>query len=131
AEGWERVRSASHAWNVTAAPMLFGTLVTVAGFTPIGFARSSVGEYAGDIFWVLAISLLVSWVVAVIFIPYLGVRLLPNPEGNQAGDQYQTPRYRQLRELVQWCVRRRKTVVAATMGLLAIAIVAMATLVEQ
>ncbi|KJS09574.1 MAG: multidrug transporter [Gammaproteobacteria bacterium BRH_c0] len=130
-EGWERVRSASHAWNVTAAPMLFGTLVTVAGFTPIGFARSSVGEYAGDIFWVLAISLLVSWVVAVIFIPYLGVMLLPNPEVSQAGDQYQTPRYRQLRELVQWCVRRRKTVVAATMGLLAIAIVAMATLVEQ
>ena len=130
AEGWERVRSASHAWNVTAAPMLFGTLVTVAGFTPIGFAESSVGEYAGDIFWVLAISLLVSWVVAVIFIPYLGVRLLPPPGGDQEGDQYDTPRYRQLRQVVAWCVARRKTVVGATLGVLAVSIAAM-SLVEQ
>ena len=57
--------------------MLFGTLVTVAGFLPIGFAQSGVGEYAGNIFWVLAISLLLSWLVAVVFVPYLGVKLLP------------------------------------------------------
>ena len=76
-EGVDRVRAASHAWKVTAAPMLFGTLVTASGFVPIGFARSMVGEYAGNIFWVLAISLLLSWLVAVIFTPYLGVKLLP------------------------------------------------------
>jgi multidrug efflux pump subunit AcrB len=63
-EGWDRVRAASHAWNVTAAPMLFGTLVTAVGFVPIGFAQSGVGEYAGNIFWVLAYALLVSWLVA-------------------------------------------------------------------
>lgn len=57
--GWDRVRAASHAWSVTAAPMLFGTLVTVAGFVPIGFAQSGVGEYTGNIFWVLAFSLLI------------------------------------------------------------------------
>jgi multidrug efflux pump subunit AcrB len=78
-QGWHRVRAAAHAWTVTAAPMLFGTLVTVAGFFPIGFARSGVGEYAGNIFWVLGIALLVSWAVAVTFAPYLGVKLLRLP----------------------------------------------------
>src|SRR5262249_56116197 len=66
------------AWESTAFPMLTGTLVTAAGFLPIGFANSSVGEYAGGIFWVVAIALLASWVVAVVFTPYIGVKLLPN-----------------------------------------------------
>ncbi|WP_350494841.1 efflux RND transporter permease subunit [Neopusillimonas aromaticivorans] len=70
--GWDRVRAAAHAWNVTAAPMLYGTLVTVAGFIPVGFAMSAVGEYTGNIFWVLGIALVVSWLVAVVFVPYLG-----------------------------------------------------------
>ncbi|PTB88280.1 MFS transporter, partial [Pseudidiomarina aestuarii] len=74
-DGWQSTKAAAHAWTVTAAPMLFGTLVTIAGFFPIGFAQSGVGEYAGNIFWVTGIALIVSWLVAVIFVPYLGVRL--------------------------------------------------------
>jgi multidrug efflux pump subunit AcrB len=77
--GLGSLRAAAHAWTVTAAPMLSGTLVTVIGFVPIGFARSGVGEYAGNIFWVLAFALLASWVVAVTFTPYLGTLLLKAP----------------------------------------------------
>jgi len=133
-EGWDRVRAAAHAWNVTAAPMLFGTLVTVAGFLPIGFARSGVGEYAGNIFWVLGISLIVSWLVAVVFAPYLGVKLLRSVPVGQQHDHanlYQTPNYRRLRALVAWCVVHRKTVVAATVGLLVLSAVGMATVVQK
>src|ERR1700688_1536119 len=77
-QGWDRVRAASFAWESTAFPMLTGTLVTAAGFLPIGFANSAVGEYAGGIFWIVAIALVASWFVAVIFTPYIGVMLLPN-----------------------------------------------------
>ena len=76
-QGWDRVRAAAFAWTSTAFPMLTGTLVTAAGFLPVGFANSAVGEYAGGIFWVVAIALVASWFVAVIFTPYLGVKLLP------------------------------------------------------
>ena len=75
--GWDRARAAGAAWDITAFPMLTGTLVTAAGFIPVGFAASAVAEYAGGIFWVVAIALIVSWFVAVIFTPYLGVMLLP------------------------------------------------------
>lgn len=131
-EGWSKVRSAGHAWTVTAAPMLFGTLVTVAGFFPIGFARSGVGEYAGNIFWVLAISLLVSWFVAVYFVPYLGVKLLPKIKNeDKHHDPYNTLRYQQLRRLIQACVQHRKLVVSGTLGLLVLSIIGMATVVEK
>ncbi len=129
-EGWDRVRAASHAWSVTAAPMLYGTLVTAAGFVPIGFARSGVGEYAGNIFWVLAYALLVSWLVAVTFTPYLGVKVLK--ERAQAPHAlYDSPAYQRLRALVHVCVRRRKTVVAGTVGVLVLSIAGMATVVEK
>ena len=133
-EGWDKVRAAAHAWNVTAAPMLFGTLVTVAGFLPIGFARSGVGEYAGNIFWVLGISLLVSWLVAVVFAPYLGVKLLREVPPTQQHDHahlYRTPRYQRLRALITGCVRHRVIVVAGTVGLLVLSIVGMATVVQK
>ncbi|MEN9905073.1 MAG: hypothetical protein RLZZ555_1638 [Pseudomonadota bacterium] len=130
-QGWDRVRAASHAWSVTAAPMLFGTLVTVAGFVPIGFAQSGVGEYAGNIFWVLAFALLVSWGVAVTFTPYLGVRMLPRYEQHDSDSLYQTPFYQRLRALVTACVRHRKTVVAATVLLLVLSVFAMAQLVQK
>lgn len=130
-EGWDQVRAATHAWNVTAAPMLFGTLVTVAGFVPIGFAQSGVGEYAGNIFWVLAFALLVSWAVAVTFTPYLGVKMLPRYEKHDSASLYQTPVYQRLRALVTTCVRRRKTVVAATVLLLVLSVFAMANLVQK
>jgi len=133
-EGWNRVRAAAHAWSVTAAPMLFGTLVTVAGFLPIGFARSGVGEYAGNIFWVLAISLLASWLVAVIFTPYLGVKLLRDVQGHGHDGPaalYSTPAYQRLRALIAGCVRRRKSVVFGTLALLALSGVGMATVVQK
>lgn len=143
-QGWDRVRAASHAWEVTAAPMLFGTLVTVAGFVPIGFARSAVGEYAGGIFWVLAFALLVSWVVAVTFTPYLGVKILPDikrgtdqsapntaSQHNAHDLLYRTPGYERLRAIITWCVSRRKRVVLATLVALVLSIAGMAGPVEK
>ncbi len=132
-QGWERVRAASHAWKVTAAPMLFGTLVTASGFVPIGFAQSGVGEYAGNIFWVLAIALIVSWFVAVTFTPYLGVSLLPDMKGHgQNGfDPYATAGYQRLRDLITWCVTHRKRVVLITFALLVLGIAGLAGPVQK
>lgn len=132
-QGWDRVRAATHAWQVTAAPMLFGTLVTVAGFVPIGFAKSAVGEYAGGIFWVLAFALLTSWLVAVTFTPYLGVKLLPKTKQQHIHPQalYSSSGYQKLRSLIQWCVGHRKTVVLSTLVLLVASIAGMIGPVEK
>ena len=102
-QGWDRVRAASFAWESTAFPMLTGTLVTAAGFLPIGFANSAVGEYAGGIFWIVAIALVASWFVAVIFTPYIGVKLLPNIAVSHNHDPhavYETRIYRTLRGMI-------------------------------
>ena len=88
-EGLERAKAAAYAWSHTAAPMLAGTLVTAIGLMPVGFARSTAGEYAGNIFWIVAFALIASWIVAVVFTPYLGVKLLPNIKpkpGRSCGD---------------------------------------------
>jgi multidrug efflux pump subunit AcrB len=108
-EGFDRVKAAGYAWSHTAAPMLSGTLVTIIGFTPVGFARSTAGEYAGNIFWIVGFALIVSWLVAVVFTPYLGVKLLPDIRpvpGGHAGI-YSTPRYQRLRQLISWAVDHR------------------------
>ena len=108
-EGFDRVKAAGYAWSHTAAPMLAGTLVTIIGFTPVGFARSTAGEYAGNIFWIVGFALIVSWVVAVVFTPYLGVKLLPDiapVPGGYAGI-YSTPRYQRLRHIISWAVDHR------------------------
>ncbi|MDT8409912.1 MAG: efflux RND transporter permease subunit [Wenzhouxiangellaceae bacterium] len=128
-EGLKRVDAAAFAWRATAAPMLFGTLMTVAGFVPIGFAQSGVGEYAGNIFWVLAFALIVSWVVAVTFTPYLGVALLPETGSSPhkgLSTAYQTSVYRRLRRVIQWCVRHRLVVVGATFVILGLSMAGMA-----
>ena len=78
-QGWERTRAASFAYSSTAGPMLSGTLVTVAGFIPIALAKSSTGEYAFAFFQINAVALLISWLAAVVAIPWLGYKLLPNP----------------------------------------------------
>jgi multidrug efflux pump subunit AcrB len=115
-EGWDRVRAATFAWTSTAFPMLTGTLVTAAGFLPAGVARSTTGEYAGGIFWVVGLALLVSWFVAVTFTPYLGVLLLPTPRRQTSHEAiYGTRPYRALRLVVQWCVHHRWLVVLATL----------------
>src|ERR1700726_3512321 len=134
-QGWDRMRAASFAWESTAFPMLTGTLVTAAGFLPIGFANSSVGEYAGGIFWVVAIALLASWFVAVVFTPYIGVKLLPNfkrlEPGHDPHEIYETRMYRGLRRVIEWCVKRRVTVVVATVGLFVLSIVAFGRVQQQ
>ncbi len=133
-QGWDRARAAAFAWESTAFPMLTGTLVTAAGFLPIGFANSAVGEYAGGIFWIVAIALIASWFVAVIFTPYIGVKLLPNIAVGHNHDPhavYDTRLYRVLRRMIQWCVDHRVKVVAATVGVFALAIVGFGHVQQQ
>lgn len=127
AEGWKRAAAAAHAWTVTAAPMLTGTVVTALGFLPIGFARSGVGEYAGNMFWVLAYALIVSWIVAVVFTPYLGVVLLSEPAGTHKEEHalYFTPVYQRLRRTITWCVDHRGTVAVASVAVLGASAVAL------
>lgn len=133
-EGWDRISAAAHAWTVTAAPMLSGTLVTIIGFVPIGFARSGVGEYTGNIFWVVAFALLASWVVAVAFTPFLGVLLLKDArpdEGATPSGHYDTPGYRRFRRLIEGCVRYRKTLVLGTVAIFLLSVAGMVGPVQK
>ncbi|MDQ7996870.1 MAG: efflux RND transporter permease subunit [Luteibacter sp.] len=132
-EGRDRVAAATYAWGHTAAPMLAGTLVTAIGLMPVGFAKSTAGEYAGNIFWVVMFSLLTSWVVAVVFTPYLGVKLLPDIRPVVGGHAaiYGTPRYRQLRGLIAWAVRRKLLVAVSVVSLFAVAVVGMGFVTNQ
>ncbi len=125
-QGFDRIKAASYAWTSTAFPMLTGTLITAAGFLPIATAMSGTGEYTRSIFQVVTIALLVSWIAAVVFVPYLGAKLLPDLAklhaakhgGSAEGhDPYATPFYKRVRGAVEWCVRRRKTVILLTIGL--------------
>ena len=132
-EGFDRIEAATFAWHVTAAPMLSGTLVTIVGFTPIGFAASGAGEYAGNIFWIVGFALLVSWFVAVYFTPYLGVQLLPRirpvPGGHDA--IYATRAYRRLRVWVNACVARRGAVTSVVVAAFCLAGAALAVAVPK
>lgn len=135
-EGVDRVKAATFAWTSTAMPMLIGTLVTVAGFLPVGFARSTAGEYAGGIFWVLLIALCVSWIVAVVFTPYLGVTLLPRRLEVQAAargahDPYHTPFFNRFRRLVDGVLRWRWAVIGLTLAAFAAAGAAFTTVPKQ
>ncbi|MGO4853694.1 efflux RND transporter permease subunit [Phaeovulum sp. W22_SRMD_FR3] len=108
-EGMDRITAAAYAWSHTAAPMLSGTLVTIIGLMPVGFAKSSAGEYAGNIFWVVGFALIVSWIVAVVFTPYLGVKMLPEIQPVAGGHHaiYDTPNYRRLRNVIKFTVRHK------------------------
>ena len=134
-QGWDRARAATFAWTSTAFPMLTGTLVTAAGFLPVGFAKSSSGEYAGGIFWVVGLALIASWFVAVLFTPYLGLKLLPDMTKHGAHHDpdtiYDTRMYRTLRRLIEFCLRWRKSVVAATVGMFALSIFAFGFVQQQ
>ena len=130
-QGWDRASAAAAAWDITAFPMLTGTLVTAAGFIPVGFAASAVAEYAGGIFWVVAIALVVSWIVAVVFTPYLGVKLLPDFGKGGAHDPYQGRLYGRLRAALEVCLRYRLRVVAATAGLFVLAVVGFGNVQQQ
>jgi multidrug efflux pump subunit AcrB len=132
-EGLNKIEAAAYAWTHTAAPMLSGTLVTIIGFIPIGFALSSAGEYAGNIFWIVGYALLVSWVVAVIFTPYLGVKLLPNIKPIEGGHEaiYETANYQKLRKAVTWVVEHKKTVLFTVLGLFLLSGIGMGFLKQQ
>ncbi|MBI3725471.1 efflux RND transporter permease subunit [bacterium] len=131
-EGYDRVRAATFAWSSTAAPMLVGTLITIAGFMPVGFAKSTAGQYAGGIFWVVGIALIASWIAAVVFTPYLGVRLLrESSQHGQPHDPYHTRTYTILRRIITACVKRPKLVVALTLALFATAIFGLSLVPKQ
>jgi len=137
-EGWDRVRAASFAYTSTAMPMLTGTLVTAAGFLPIATAASATGEYTRSIFQVTVIALLVSWVAAVVFIPYLGYKLLPDFKRGEHADPgaagralYDKPFYRRFRALVDWCVAWRKSVIAFTLLLFGLSVAGFGMVQQQ
>ena len=134
-QGWDRERAASFAWTSTAFPMLTGTLVTAAGFMPIGLANSAVGEYTGGIFWVVGIALAASWFVAVLFTPYLGFKLLPNyASGGHARNEtaiYATPFYRSFRRALEFCVRRPIIIIVIAAGLLGLGLTQFSRVQQQ
>ncbi|WP_319558276.1 efflux RND transporter permease subunit [Thiomicrorhabdus sp.] len=132
AEGMDKAKAAAYSWTVTAAPMLVGTLVTVVGFLPIGLAQSRVGDYAGGIFWVLGITLIASWIVAVYFTPYLGVKFLSDKvKHHESGEMYQTRAYLALRKAVIFCVRHKVIVVLITVGIFILSAMGMKNVVAK
>jgi multidrug efflux pump subunit AcrB len=133
-QGLDRIAAAAYAWHATAAPMLSGTLVTVIGFIPIGLAPSGVSEFSGDLFWVVAYALIASWFVAVIIIPYLGVKLLPPIIARGAHDPdaaYSTPGYARLRRWIERCVTARKRVVLGVIAAFLVCAAAVSLLEQQ
>jgi multidrug efflux pump len=135
-EGWDRFRAGAFAYTSTAFPMLSGTIVTAAGFVPVGFAKSAAGEYTNAIFWVVALSLMLSWLVAVVFTPYLGFHLLPRHkhEGPVHANNYavyHTPRYQMLRRVIAACVRWRWVTIGITLGAFITALVGFGHVQQQ
>ena len=135
-QGWEKFRAATFAYTSTAFPMLTGTLITVAGFTPVGFAKSGAGEFAFAIFAVTTIALLTSWIVAVVFTPWLGYKLLDEKAlrkfgQEHHGDPYETPFYQRFRALMTWCLRRRWTVIVLSVLAFVLGMVLFNTVVQK
>jgi multidrug efflux pump subunit AcrB len=136
-EGYDKVRAATFAYELTAMPMLTGTLITAAGFLPIGMAKSMTGEYTFAIFAVTVVALLVSWVASVYFVPYLGAWLLKPPahamssQQLDAADMFDSPFYRRFRVWVTWCVTHRWKTIGITVFLFAMGIVGMGKVQQQ
>ncbi|QFZ81998.1 AcrB/AcrD/AcrF family protein [Variovorax paradoxus] len=132
-EGYSHVAASAYAWSHTAAPMLSGTLVTAVGFMPNGFAPSTAGEYTSNMFWIVGIALIASWVVAVVFTPYLGVKLLPNFKKIEGGHAaiYGTPRYNRLRHVLARVIARKWWVAGAVVALFVVSILGMGVVKKQ
>ncbi|PFH11835.1 multidrug efflux pump subunit AcrB [Collimonas sp. PA-H2] len=132
-EGYDRIAASAYAWSHTAAPMLSGTLVTAVGFMPNGFARSTAGEYTSNMFWIVGIALIASWVVAVVFTPYLGVKLLPDLKKVEGGHDalYDTPRYNRFRQVLERVIARKWLVAGTVVGLFVVAVLGMAVVKKQ
>ncbi|OEZ29618.1 efflux RND transporter permease subunit [Variovorax boronicumulans] len=133
-EGYDKVRAATFAYDVTAKPMLTGTLITAAGFLPIGIAKSVTGEYTFAIFAVTVIALVLSWIVSVYFVPYLGTLLLkvkPHDPDAPPHELFDTPFYNSFRRAVNWCVQHRWLTIGATVLIFALGIVGMGKVQQQ
>lgn len=132
-EGYSRIAASAYAWSHTAAPMLSGTLVTAVGFMPNGFAASTAGEYTSNMFWIVGIALIASWVVAVVFTPYLGVKLLPDLEkvAGGHGALYDTPRYNRFRRMLAHVISRKWLVAGSVVGLFVVSVLGMAVVKKQ
>ena len=133
-EGHDKLSAATFAYTSTAFPMLTGTLITVAGFIPVGFAQSQAGEYVSTLFWVTGIALMISWFAAVYFTPWIGYRLLKVRKHKKTDDEhgaFDSRPYRAIRAVVAWCVRRRRTVVALTFAALLASIASFALIPQQ
>jgi len=133
-EGYDRLRASTYAYTATAMPMLTGTLITAAGFLPIGLANSSVGEYTFSIFAVTTSALLISWFVSVYFVPYLGFRLLrehANAGSGEIVEVFDAPFYRRVRATVDWCVEHRWKTLAGTLAALLLGVVGMQLVDKQ
>ena len=132
-EGYDRVKASAYAWSHTAAPMLAGTLVTAIGFMPNGFAQSTAGEYTSNMFWIVGLALIASWFVAVVFTPYLGVKILPaipKVEGGHAAI-YDTPRYNRFRRILSRVIAGKWRVAGAVVAIFILAIFGMGLVKKQ
>ena len=132
-EGYDRIKASAYAWSHTAAPMLAGTLVTAIGFMPNGFAQSTAGEYTSNMFWIVGLALIASWFVAVVFTPYLGVKILPaipKVEGGHAAI-YNTPRYNRFRQLLGRVIARKWRVAGSVVAIFILAVLGMELVKKQ
>ncbi|CAI1494894.1 Swarming motility protein SwrC [Serratia quinivorans] len=132
-EGYDRIKASAYAWSHTAAPMLAGTLVTAVGFMPNGFAQSTAGEYTSNMFWIVGIALIASWVVAVVFTPYLGVKMLPKIKTVEGGHAaiYDTRQYNRFRRVLTRVIARKWIVAATVIAVFIVAILGMGLVKKQ
>jgi len=132
-EGYDRIKASAYAWSHTAAPMLAGTLVTAVGFMPNGFAQSTAGEYTSNMFWIVGIALIASWVVAVIFTPYLGVKMLPDIKPVEGGHAaiYNTRNYNRFRQLLTRVIAHKWIVAGSVLAVFTVAILGMGLVKKQ
>ncbi|BCQ35577.1 multidrug transporter [Erwinia rhapontici] len=132
-EGYDRVKASAYAWSHTAAPMLAGTLVTAVGFMPNGFAQSTAGEYTSNMFWIVGIALIASWVVAVVFTPYLGVKMLPDIKKVEGGHAaiYNTRHYNRFRRVLTRVIARKWIVAGTVIAVFTVAILGMGLVKKQ
>ena len=129
-QGWGKSRAAIYAYKSTAFPMLTGTLITAAAFLPVGLAKSSAGEYTFSICAVVTIALLVSWLVAVIFTPFIGYHVLDEHTA-YPNELYRDPFHTRFRKLVAWCLAHRNAVIAATVAIFALAVLGFSKIEQQ
>ena len=131
--GWDRIKAAAFSYEATALPRLTGALIIAAGFMPIGFSKSTTGEYAGGIFWIVGAAVVFSWICSGLFTPYLAAKMLPKDFGkhHHGSDPYDTRFYRKLRGLIRWAIERRWVVIGATLGALTLAVAAMKLVPQQ